>query len=86
MEVPRLQYFGKVVDVPVEVIPVFMQRQVRGAADDVYGGGYGVWAVMKGLFLAFYAIFRTPLHGVESQLSVVVVPIDAQWVWTDTYT
>ena len=42
--------------------------------------------VMKGLLVRrFQAIFRTPPRGVESQLSVVVVPINAQWVCTDTY-
>ena len=42
-----------------------------------------VWQLV--FFSAFYAIFRTPPHGVESQLSVVEVPINAQWEGTNTY-
>ena len=75
-----MQFFKNVMDVPV-----ISQRQVPGAADDVYGGGCGVSAVLKGPSSAFHAIFRTLLRGVESQRSVVVVQINTQWVWTNTY-
>ena len=66
VEMPQMQFLVKVMEVLV-----ISQRQVPGAADDVYGGGYGVWAVVKGLFFGWRF---TPFFGLVAKGMTMSAP------------